>query len=230
MTMHLTNLPRRKGDSTAVFPANASTTGGSTFYRSIGKRVLETTLVILSSPITLTIAAVLVVLLLLTGQKPFYTQSRIGLNGRVFRMWKLRTMLPDADERLEQYLQSNPSARAEWDSKQKLIDDPRITALGKILRKTSLDEVPQLFNVVNGTMSLVGPRPMMVCQQEQYSGSAYYSMRPGVSGLWQISDRNEGDFAGRVGFDEAYRRKMSLSTDLYVMMRTIVVMLRGTGH
>lgn len=194
-----------------------------------GKQALDVVLVVLTSPITVPVIFLLALALLLTGQNPFYTQDRVGLNGKIFRMWKLQTMLPDAEQRLEEYLQSNPEARAEWNSKQKLINDPRITPLGKILRKTSLDELPQLFNVFNGTMSLVGPRPMMVPQKAHYSGSAYYDMRPGVSGLWQVSDRNEGEFVGRVKFDEVYGRKLSLSTDVYVMLRTVVVMLRGTG-
>ena len=168
-------------------------------------------------------------MILLTGRNPFYIQKRVGLNGDVFRMWKLQTMVPDADKRLEDYLKANPEAREEWNSKQKLINDPRITTLGRILRKTSLDELPQLFNVFNGTMSLVGPRPMMPSQEYKYSGIAYYYLRPGISGLWQISDRHEGDFVGRVRFDETYGRELSFATDVNVLFRTISVIFRGTG-
>ena len=224
MTIHLADLPNSES-----MPAVSIHKPKISLYRGGGKRALDIFLVVLTSPITVPVIFLLALALVLTGQNPLYSQKRIGLNGRVFRMWKLQTMVPDADKRLESYLQSNPDARAEWDSKQKLANDPRVTPVGRILRKTSLDELPQFFNVFNGTMSLIGPRPMMLCQQADYSGSAYYDMRPGVSGLWQISDRHEGDFADRVLFDEVYNRVLSLNTDISVMLRTVVVILRGTG-
>lgn len=213
----------------ATFHAPIASKSRGGFYYSFGKRALDVTLVILSSPLTVPLVLFLALLILLTGQNPFYIQKRIGLNGDVFRMWKLRTMLPDAEARLENYLQANPEAREEWNSKQKLVKDPRITTLGRFLRKSSLDELPQLLNVFNGTMSLVGPRPMMISQQLKYTGSAYYHLRPGISGLWQISDRHEGDFTGRVRFDDAYGRNLSFATDFYVLVRTFGVILRGTG-
>jgi exopolysaccharide production protein ExoY len=224
MTMHSTNLPNSESMSAVSIHEPKIN-----LYRGGGKRALDIFLVVLTSPITVPVIFLLALALVLTGQSPFYSQKRIGLNGRVFRIWKLQTMVPDAEKRLDDYLQTNPDARAEWDKKQKLTNDPRITPVGRILRKTSLDELPQFFNVFNGTMSLIGPRPIMLCQQASYSGSAYYDMRPGVSGLWQIADRNEGDFTDRVLFDEVYNRVLSLNTDISVMLRTVVVMLRGTG-
>jgi exopolysaccharide production protein ExoY len=161
---------------------------------------------------------------------PFYSQMRVGRGGKVFRLWKLRTMVVDADARLEAYLAANPQARAEWDATQKLKNDPRITALGAFLRKTSLDELPQLFNVVLGDMSIVGPRPIMVNQRALYAGNAYYKLRPGLTGLWQVSRRNEGTFADRVRFDDAYWRVQSLKTDIAVISKTFGVVLRGTGY
>jgi exopolysaccharide production protein ExoY len=224
MTIHLADLPNSES-----MPVVSIHEPKINLYRGGGKRALDIFLVVLTSPITVPVIFLLALALVLTGQNPLYSQKRIGLNGRVFRMWKLQTMVSDADKRLEDYLQTNPDARAEWDSKQKLVNDPRVTPVGRILRKTSLDELPQFFNVFNGTMSLIGPRPMMLCQQAGYSGSAYYDMRPGVSGLWQIADRHEGDFTDRVQFDEVYNRVLSLNTDISVMLRTIVVILRGTG-
>lgn len=224
MTIHLTDLTRSKSAPITLIHRHEHNA-----YRHFGKRLLDTFLVLLTSPIIFPIIALLALAIAFTGQNPFYSQKRIGLNGNVFRMWKLRTMLPNAEQHLEDYLESNPEARVEWDSKQKLIHDPRVTPLGHILRKTSLDELPQFFNVLNGTMSLVGPRPMMLCQQGDYAGSGYYELRPGISGFWQISDRNESDFVGRVRFDEIYNRKVSLGTDINVMVRTIGVMLRCTG-
>jgi exopolysaccharide production protein ExoY len=128
------------------------------------------------------------------------------------------------------YLAETPEARAEWDATQKLKQDPRITVVGRMLRKTSLDELPQLFNVLTGDMSLVGPRPIMVNQKALYPGQRYYDMRPGLTGLWQVSDRNECSFAGRVRFDDIYHRTMSFGTDLRILGQTVSVVLRGTGY
>jgi lipopolysaccharide/colanic/teichoic acid biosynthesis glycosyltransferase len=145
-------------------------------------------------------------------------------------MWKLRSMVPDADAKLAAYLDSDASARREWDAYQKLTNDPRITPLGVMLRKSSLDELPQLWNVLKGDMSLVGPRPMMPEQRSMYVGDAYYKLRPGVTGLWQVSDRNATTFARRAEYDTDYERKLSLATDLMVLAATVGVVLRGTGH
>jgi lipopolysaccharide/colanic/teichoic acid biosynthesis glycosyltransferase len=164
------------------------------------------------------------------GHSPFYRQERLGMGGRIFSMWKLRSMVPDADARLAAYLAGDEAARREWDAYQKLTEDPRITPLGKLLRKTSLDELPQLWNVLKGDMSLVGPRPMMPQQRALYPGYAYFTMRPGVTGLWQVSDRNASTFAQRAEFDADYERKLSLATDMSVLLATVAVVLRGTGQ
>jgi len=200
-------------------------------YQDFFKRFLDVTLVVLSAPFVLPLIMLLAVLVaLLTGGRPFYTQLRIGKNGTPFRMWKLRTMVKNADGELETYLQQNPGAQAEWDATQKLKQDPRITKIGRVLRKSSLDELPQLFNVFNGTMSLVGPRPMMVEQERIYPGDAYYALRPGITGLWQISDRNNCRFEDRVSYDDTYSSTLSLKTDLRILCQTVGVVLRATGH
>ncbi len=139
-------------------------------------------------------------------------------------------MVPNAHEHLEAYLNANPAARVEWDATQKLKNDPRITKVGRILRKTSLDELPQLFNVIKGDMSLVGPRPMMCSQRDLYPGSAYFKMRPGITGTWQVSDRNDSEFQSRAGFDNGYERNLSFGTDLSILLKTIGVVVRGTGY
>jgi len=198
-------------------------------YRRAGKRALDIILVLSTAWFTVPVIAVLALAVLVTGQTPFFVQQRVGLNGRTFRMWKLRTMLPNAEARLETYLATNPAAKAEWDSKQKLQNDPRITPIGNWLRKTSMDELPQLFNVLNGTMSLVGPRPMMLEQKAQYFGQSYFDLRPGMTGLWQVSDRNDCEFVGRVRYDDIYGRVVSLGTDIRVLLRTVAVVIRGTG-
>ena len=207
----------------------AAASGGGV-YRLVFKRTLDIALVVLSLPFVVMVIALLALLVALDGGRPFYSQNRIGLNGRVYRMWKLRSMVVDADNKLEAHLAANPAARAEWDLTQKLKADPRITRFGRILRKSSLDELPQLWNVLKGDMSLVGPRPMMVSQQAIYPGTAYYRLRPGITGSWQVSDRNESSFAARAKFDIDYDCKLSLRTDLKILMATARVVMRATGH
>jgi len=200
-------------------------------YRQHAKRVLDLAIVTLVAPLALLIIGAAVALLLLReGGSPFYRQERIGLQGRIFGMWKLRTMVPNAEAVLEDYLADNPAARAEWDRHQKLKNDPRITRFGHFLRRSSLDELPQLWNVLKGDMSIVGPRPMMRNQRGMYPGTEYYAMRPGITGFWQTSARNESSFHERAGFDQAYYRRLSLRTDLAIIWRTFSVVLRGTGH
>lgn len=229
MTLHLVKLP----DNTLVdiqASVIAECEKPKEAYARFGKRALDIVLVLLAMPIVLPLLVVLTVVILVTGNAPFYSQLRVGKGGQAFRMWKLRTMVQNADQYLEEYLQSNPSARIEWDSTQKLKNDPRITPIGRILRKTSVDELPQLFNVLFGTMSLVGPRPMMMGQQEYYDGKSYYEMSPGITGLWQVSDRNECDFKDRVAFDNTYLRVRSLKADLKLLVQTVGVVCRATGH
>ena len=199
-------------------------------YRRFGKRAVETAAIVLTAPVTVLFTLVMAIAIAMDGHNPFYTQLRVGRDGRHFRMWKLRTMVPDADARLAGTLEADPVAREEWRTTQKLKADPRVTRVGRLLRKTSLDELPQLWNVLNGTMALVGPRPMMVSQKDAYSGRAYYRLRPGITGLWQVSERNEGDFAGRVRFDEVYDRSLSPAMDAWIVVRSVAVVMRGTGY
>jgi lipopolysaccharide/colanic/teichoic acid biosynthesis glycosyltransferase len=199
-------------------------------YRRHLKRVFDITAVVLSAPFVLPLILVLAILIKRDGASAFYSQDRVGMNGRTFRLWKLRSMVTDADQHLKTFLAENPEARAEWQETQKLKNDPRITKIGRLIRKTSLDELPQLWNVLNGSMSLVGPRPMMPNQVQIYPGRAYYALRPGLTGFWQISSRNEASFATRATFDTRYARRLSFATDLLVLFATIRVVLRGTGY
>ncbi len=199
-------------------------------YRNVFKRVLDTLLVLVALPVTLPVVLVMALLVARDGASPFFLQKRVTRNGRIFHMVKIRTMVPDAETYLASYLAKTPAARREWDETQKLKDDPRITRVGRLLRKTSLDELPQLWNVLKGDMSLVGPRPMMVDQQDLYPGRAYYALRPGITGPWQVSDRNHGTFAGRAKFDAEYYANLSLATDLSILLRTVSVVVRGTGY
>ena len=199
-------------------------------YRNGAKRVLETLLVLLTSPVTLPLILLMALLVACDGSNPFFVQKRLGRNGRVFRIWKLRSMVVDAEHRLKAHLDHDPAARDQWDSTQKLKQDPRVTPVGRLLRKTSMDELPQLLNVLNGTMSLVGPRPMMISQRHLYYGRSYYRLRPGITGLWKISARNESEFVARVRYDEEYHRDLSGWLDLAILARTVMVVLRGTGY
>lgn len=226
MTLHI-----RVNEDVSVSPTSSVESFQSqSFYKSFAKRGLDICLVLLFLPIVGPLVLLMAAVTALDGSNPFYSQLRVGTNGRFFRIWKIRTMTVDADARLESYLKSNPDAKAEWDKHQKLKNDPRITPAGRFLRKASLDELPQLFNVLQGSMSLVGPRPMMPEQEQYYFGSAYYSLRPGLTGLWQISERNESSFVDRVAFDDAYSQSMSFSTDVKTLLKTVLVVIRGTGY
>ena len=210
---------------------NAPASRANSVYGAGLKRMFDIVLVVLAAPVWLPVILLGAVMIFATdGRSPLYFQKRIGRDGREFWLWKLRTMVVDADAKLEAYLAANPEARAEWDATQKLKRDPRITAVGRLLRKTSLDELPQLVNVLIGDMSLVGPRPMMVNQAHLYDGESYYRLRPGLTGLWQVSERNDCRFIDRVRFDNTYAATMSLATDLGVLLRTVGVVVRGTGY
>lgn len=199
-------------------------------YRNGLKRVFDVTAVLLAAPLVLPLVLLLLLIVRLEGSPALYRQERVGRHGRTFRIFKLRTMVPGAEERLAEVLDTDPAVRAEWEATQKLKRDPRITRLGAVLRRSSLDELPQLWNVLRGDMSLVGPRPMMTCQRSLYPGLAYYSLRPGITGLWQTAGRNETSFRARADYDAAYDERLSLKADLVILLRTVRVVLGGTGY
>ncbi len=161
----------------------------------------------------------------------FFGHRRLGLGGRPFVAWKFRTMVQDAEAVLADYLAKNPEARAEWTARQKLRNDPRVTRAGRILRKLSLDELPQLWNVLKGEMSLVGPRPIVEEEVSRYGEAVrlYFRVRPGMTGLWQVSGRNDTTYAERVELDAYYVRNWSVWLDLYLLARTIWVVLTRKG-
>lgn len=230
MTAHYHNISRSTDTAQPVLPALEAAPHRRRLYRRVGKRFVDVVLVLMAAPAVLLVVGLLALLVALDGGRPFYFQKRVGRGGRIYTMWKLRSMVVDADSRLEAHLRQNPVARIEWDSTQKLKSDPRITAFGRFIRKSSLDELPQLWNVFKGDMSIVGPRPMMVSQQELYAGKDYYALRPGITGLWQVSARNDSTFADRARFDAEYNRKLSFGTDMRLILATVRVVLRATGH
>lgn len=165
------------------------------------------------------------------GGPAFYSQSRVGKDGKTFQCFKFRTMVVGADRVLQDMLANDPAARAEWERDFKLKNDPRITPLGLMLRKTSLDELPQLLNVLRGEMSLVGPRPVTAAEESYYGKyfKDYLSIRPGMTGLWQVSGRNDISYDQRVQMDTWYARNVSLWVDIKILLTTIGVVLRRKG-
>lgn len=165
------------------------------------------------------------------GGSAIYGHVRVGRGGRQFRCFKFRTMVPDADRRLAELLASDPEAKAEWEREFKLKNDPRVTRLGDFLRRSSVDELPQLFNVVRGEMSLVGPRPVVEAELARYGDKLddYLAVRPGMTGLWQVSGRNDTSYERRVALDSDYVRNWSFRRDISILFRTVGVVLGRKG-
>lgn len=184
-------------------------------------------IIILLSPIFV----ILTYLVSRDGGKSIYGHERIGRDGKKFKCLKFRSMVMNSQEVLELLLENDPIARMEWDKDFKLKNDPRITRVGNFIRKTSLDELPQLFNVLKGEMSLVGPRPVIEKELERYAGDVdYYLMaKPGMTGLWQVSGRNDVDYDTRVYFDAWYVKNWSLWNDVAILFKTINVVLKRDG-
>ncbi|CUX81958.1 MAG: exopolysaccharide production protein ExoY [Roseibaca calidilacus] len=201
-------------------------------YRTFGKRVVDTGLVLLSLLFTIPVILICAAIIARDGYFPFFGHTRVGKDGKEFKCWKIRTMVPDAQQKLQEHLASCPAARAEWDETRKLKNDPRIVPFGSFLRKSSLDELPQIFNVLLGQMSLVGPRPV-VREELSYYGNgqrAYLAMRPGITGLWQVSGRNDASYAERVRFDVSYYKDVSFMRDLSIIFQTLKVVVARNGY
>ncbi len=201
-------------------------------YRQFAKPIFDTLLALALLPLLVPVIAVLWLLVRLEGGPGFFGHRRIGKNGRVFRCWKIRTMVPNAEQKLQQYLASNPAARAEWERDHKLTNDPRITRLGRFLRETSLDELPQIWNVLTGEMSFVGPRPVVRAEMTKYGmhRTAYLLMKPGITGLWQVSGRNDVTYDERVEMDVRYLCEQSFATDSRLLLLTAKTVLDRTGR
>jgi exopolysaccharide production protein ExoY len=166
------------------------------------------------------------------GGPAFFAHQRVGRGGKLFGCLKFRSMVIDSQARLEALLASDPAARAEWEATRKLKNDPRITPIGRFLRSTSLDELPQLINVLRGEMSLVGPRPVQEAEIDRYYGASaahYMAVRPGITGLWQVSGRSETSYESRVALDVAYVSRPSLLADLSILLRTPVAVVSRRG-
>lgn len=197
----------------------------------ISKRLFDilaaSLLLLLLSPLFIVIA----VMAKADGGPVLFGHRRIGACGRTFPCWKFRTMVPDAGAVLAELLARDPAARAEWERDFKLRNDPRITRVGKFLRSTSLDELPQIFNVLSGDMSLVGPRPIVADEVRRYGAAFhdYVRCRPGITGIWQISGRNDTGYGERVQMDRHYARNWGFISDVLILMRTPAAVLRRSG-
>lgn len=200
-------------------------------YTHYIKRILDIFLVLLLSPVIGLILLIFGILVSLDGGKTFFAHRRVGRNGEFFNCWKLRSMTPDAEQLLKQHLNKNAAANREWQSTRKLKNDPRITPVGQIIRRLSIDELPQVWNVLTGDMSLVGPRPVTDDELQKYGAKRkeYLQCRPGITGLWQISGRNTVSYARRVELDADYAHNCGLSLDIKILFGTIKVITSPDG-
>jgi exopolysaccharide production protein ExoY len=196
------------------------------------KRVVDIVLALSAIVLLAPLLVICFVLTVSTSPGPvLFRHRRVGFNGKHFDCLKFRTMVTDAPERLYQLLSSDPAAAAEWTANRKLRNDPRVTAIGAILRKSSLDELPQLFNVLRGEMSIVGPRPVTDEELERYASSidAYLMCRPGITGLWQVSGRSKTTYDKRVACDTFYARSWSMALDAKIVIVTIPSLIVNDG-
>jgi undecaprenyl-phosphate galactose phosphotransferase len=203
----------------------------STFLKRALDLTISLSVVIAFAPIF----AILIIAVSLDGGPAFYAQKRVGQRGRIFHCWKFRTMVADADEKLEELLATDERVREEYSSFWKLKDDPRVTGVGRFLRRYSLDELPQILNVIKGDMSIVGPRPRSIKEMELYGSKMpeftpdYGMVRPGLTCLWQIKGRNRLSVETKIRLDAHYARNWSLHGDIAIIFATFPVVIRGEG-
>ncbi len=196
---------------------SATPLGGS------AKRCIDILLSTLLLPLAAILSLPVACLVALGGGSPIYGHLRVGWNGKLFRCYKFRTMVVEAEDELQAILERDPAARIQWLERFKLANDPRVTPLGRFLRSTSLDEIPQIWNVLRGEMSWVGPRPVILDELAKYGSqvSAYLACRPGITGLWQVRRRSDTTYDQRVAFDVEYARTRTVARDLAILCQTI---------
>lgn len=198
----------------------------------VGKRTMDMAIAAVAMLVLLPLILGVAVLVKLTSPGPvFFGHDRVGFAGRRFRCWKFRTMVVDGDRVLAEHFRKFPEERSIWLAERKLRDDPRVTPLGAVLRKLSVDELPQLYNILLGQMSIVGPRPVVADELLNYQKSAghYLRTRPGLTGLWQVSGRNDTSYHERVRLDRLYVRRWSMLLDMWIMLRTVPAVLTSRG-
>ena len=188
-----------------------------------GKRCFDVLFSLLVLPLAIILSLPIACLVAFDGGLPIYGHLRVGWNGKLFRCYKFRTMVAEAEDELQAILEADPAARLQWLESFRLENDPRVTRLGRLLRYTNLDEIPQIWNVLRGEMSWVGPRPIISDETTKYGSqlTAYLSCRPGISGLWQIRRRRGTTYDERVAFDVEYMRTWSMARDIVILVRTV---------
>jgi Undecaprenyl-phosphate galactose phosphotransferase WbaP len=220
-------------NSSTVRPVTGHLSGPRRLFRyRVVKRALDILLILAISPFLLLLVGVIAAAVRLSSEGPiFFSHRRIQRHGAFFTMWKFRTMCVNSSEVLEAYLAADPAARVEWRRTHKLKNDPRVTRVGEFLRRTSLDELPQLWNVLTGTMSLVGPRPIVAAEVEKYGEffADYCLVKPGITGLWQVSGRSSCTYAQRVQLDRQYARTWSLRGDIVILFKTLSAVFNQDG-
>lgn len=202
------------------------------FYAQGGKRIFDVTVCLLLLPAVGGIVLLLWLIARSGASTGFFAHPRVGRNGVTFRCWKIRTMVENADHALLEVFRENPAKQSEWALSRKLSNDPRILPFGKYLRQTSLDELPQIWNVIRGDMSLVGPRPVTRSEMSLFGDGTndYLAIRPGITGLWQVKARRTPCYIRRVKLDRIYARNVTFSGDLRILLWTLPVLFRPTGR
>ncbi len=221
---HLQEFGAKRTATVAI--SKASVTGGWT------KRIFDLCLATCGLIGLLPLFALVALAVKVSSTGPvLYGHIRVGNGGRSFRCWKFRTMVTNGDAVLESYLADHPDEKVEWEQNRKLRDDPRVTRIGSVMRAYSVDELPQLINVIRGDMSLVGPRPVVQDELDIYGSAAphYLRSRPGLTGLWQISGRSDTTYDERIAFDTSYVQRWSFSQDLLIIARTVPAVLLSKG-
>lgn len=224
-------------DEVVILTDNIETTGTnirlkSIFFHSI-KRTFDIIVALVGCLVLLPLMVVVKICNLITGDlNPiFYKQKRIGKNGKFIYIYKFRSMIPNADEVLKEILEKSPERKKEWEENQKLENDPRITKIGSILRKTSLDEIPQMINILKGDMSLIGPRPLVEGELDSHNGNheLYESIRPGITGWWACNGRSATTYEERLKLEYYYVRNASLLLDIKCIVKTALVVIKKDG-
>lgn len=210
---------------------DASDASVSDYHYSHRKRIFDLFVVLLLSIPAALIVLLVAPLVIVDGGKLFFRQKRVGRDGQEFDCIKIRSMANNAEELLRKLIESDPEFRSEWEEKQKVVRDPRVTRIGRIIRLTSIDELPQLLNVLKGEMSIVGPRPVTKAELERYGEcrGAYLALRPGITGLWQVSGRSNTTYEERVALDYEYSGGATLSGDVRIVLSTIKVVFGLKG-
>jgi Undecaprenyl-phosphate galactose phosphotransferase WbaP len=214
-----------------IFERSPVTVTTPTGVAAVPKRLLDVIGAVILGLVFSPLMLMIVLLMRKGDSSAIYRHRRVGRGGQMFSCLKFRTMVPNADQVLHDLIARDPELKAEWIRDHKLRHDPRVTRLGRFLRRTSLDELPQLMNVLRGEMSLVGPRPVIREELLRYGRSVgtYLAAKPGITGLWQVTGRNDTDYRRRVVLDAYYVRNQNLLLDLYVLIKTIGVVLSGNG-